>query len=173
MVETGAQIPSLELKDLGKVVGELDDSSSTCMPLFVVMSSSSDMCRALEPVFLQMARLNQGPYNVWFFVHGRASSVAAAYPKLLSVARVFPFSSTWEGLAALSIEKYPTAFLATRDNKVGEVVEGWDYGQWQDFLRRVGTYHPTWQLGVLPRKGLPQSGYVPVRSASVKSGAAS
>ncbi len=150
MIEIGTALPNLELCDINGRVGSADDLATTGIPVLIVTSAMSRLCRDLESVYLEFAKLDEGDYQVWALVEGPRVAVEAAFSDLAKRIRVFPFERGRDGLEALGIERYPALVVSTIDNEVSAATEGWDRTEWQSQLRDLRAILG-WQPVFLPR----------------------
>jgi hypothetical protein len=161
MIEIGATLPSLDVTDVFGRRANTDELATTGVPIVLFSSSASRMCRALEPVFSEIAELDNGDYNVWHFVHGSPEAAVEAFPKLSGQLRTFAFGADWEGLDAFDIVGYPSIVAADRANAVIAAQQGWDRTRWTGFVNELRSMLG-WRPVVFSRK-LPDPGTVAAR----------
>ncbi len=161
MIEIGASLPSLDVTDVFGRRANTDELATTGVPIVLFSSSASRMCRTLEPVFREIAELDNGDFNVWHFVHGSPEAAVEAYPDLVGELRTFAFGSDWAGLDAFDVVGYPTIIAADRANNVIAAHQGWDRAAWTGLVNELRS-----MLGWLPivfSRKLPKPGTVAAR----------
>lgn len=166
MIEIGSTLPDIGMVDIWGREANTSELSTTGIPVILVASASSDLCRATEPALLEVAKLDEGDYNVWGIVEGHPEQVAKSFPKLVRSIRLFAFLPGWKGIEELAVTAYPAVVAATRTNEVVESRDGWDPDVWEGIVNRLRAMLG-WRPQALPRK-LP-----PADSVVVKGRAAS
>ncbi|MCC7077753.1 MAG: hypothetical protein IT198_11555 [Acidimicrobiia bacterium] len=137
MIETGTALPAIEMVDMRGRSANTAELATTGIPVILVASASSALCRQVEPALLEFAKLDEGDYNVWGLVEGEPEEVAAALPRLDAAIRLFAYLPGWEGVEALEVGAFPSVLAANRANEVIESCEGWDRAAWEGILNRL------------------------------------